>query len=93
MKKEVNREFPKFVPWENVDYHEKTTKYFAKVKGLPSTSLNPKISIIIEHMTTKDIVEVFGLDCSSFKTKTLICTLMLTWILSSFIGKFMDWPL
>jgi len=42
MKKEVNREFPKFVPWENVDYHEKIIEYFAKVKGLLSTSLKPQ---------------------------------------------------
>jgi hypothetical protein len=67
MKREVNREFPKFVLWENVDYHEQITKYFAKVKGLPGTSLNPKVNIIIEHMIAKYIVEMFGLDCSSFK--------------------------
>ncbi len=47
----MNKGFPKFVLWENVDYHEQTTEYFAKVKGLPSTRLNPKVSIIIEHMT------------------------------------------
>lgn len=93
MKREVNRKFPKFVFWENVDYHEQITKYFAKVRGLLGTSLNPKVSIIIEHMTTKDIVEMFGLDCLSFKIRTFTCTWTQTWILSSFIGKFMDQPL
>ncbi len=71
MNREMNKGFPKFVLWENVDYHEQTTEYFAKVKGLPSTRLNPKVSIIIEHMTANtqlkcldQIVEVLRLEPS-----------------------------
>ncbi len=68
----MNRKFPKFVLWENADYHEQTTKYYAKVKGLPITSLNPKVSIIIEHMIAKDIVELFGPDCQVLKPQPSI---------------------
>jgi hypothetical protein len=41
LKKEVNREFLEFFPWDHVDYHEQTVEVFANIKELPSRGLNP----------------------------------------------------
>jgi hypothetical protein len=34
VKKKVSRKFPKFVPWEHIDYSEQTIEYFAKFREL-----------------------------------------------------------
>jgi hypothetical protein len=41
LKKEVNREFPEFFPWDHVDYHEQIVEFFANIKELLSRGLNP----------------------------------------------------
>jgi hypothetical protein len=92
VKKEVSRKFPKFVPWEHVDYNEQTIEYFAKFKELPCIGVTPKVGITTELVTTKDIIEVFGTDCSSFKTMNLHLHMMLRGILLSYTRKFMDLP-
>jgi hypothetical protein len=67
----VSTKFPKFPPWDHVDYHEQIVKFFATIKELPTRGLNLKFGINNEHVTTSNIDEVFGVDCSSFNTINL----------------------
>jgi hypothetical protein len=67
-KREMSTKFPKFPPWDHVDYHEQTVEFFATIKELPTRGLNPKFGINSEHVTTSNIDEVFGANCSNFMT-------------------------
>ncbi len=41
LKKNVNKKFLEFFPWDHVDYHEQIVNVFATIKELPSRRLNP----------------------------------------------------
>jgi len=64
----MSTKFRKFPPWDHVDYHEQTVNFFVTIRELPTRGLNPKFGINSEHVTTFNIDEVFGANCSSFKT-------------------------
>jgi len=53
------------------NYHDQIVEFFATIRELPTRGLNPKFGINTEHVKTFDIDEVFGADCSSFKTINL----------------------
>jgi hypothetical protein len=64
----MNRKFLEFSRWGHFDYHEQIVGYFATVRELPSTDLNPKFGITNGHVTTFDIAKMFESKYSSFKT-------------------------
>jgi hypothetical protein len=71
MKREVNKKFP---PWEHIDFHEQIINYFATIKKLPNMGLNPKLSIINEHVTIFNIEKVLGQIVLVLKQQTYIYT-------------------
>ncbi len=74
------------------NYHDQIVEFFATIRELPTRGLNLKFGVNTEHVKTFDIDEVFGVDCSSFKTINLylhVDTNSRKRLLSS-IGKCMD---
>jgi hypothetical protein len=58
----------KFLPWELVEFHKQTEKYFVIFRKLSSMGLNLRLGITNKHVSIIDIKKVFGPDCSSLKT-------------------------
>ncbi len=59
--------WPKFPPWEHVDYKDQTEEYFKTIRRLNNVGLNLKTKIPSCLVTKVHIVEIFGLGCESLK--------------------------
>ncbi len=63
--------WPKFSPWEHVDYKDQIEEYFKTIRKLSYVGLNPKTEIPSCLVTKVDIVEILSLGCESLKTTNL----------------------
>jgi hypothetical protein len=57
--------WPKFPPWEPVDYKNQIKHYFKTIRRLNNEGLNPKTKI---PTCDNDIAKIFGFGCEGLKT-------------------------
>lgn len=80
----MNKKFP---PQEHINFHEQIINYFATIRKLPNMGLNPKLSIINEHVTIFNIEKVLGQIVLVLKQQTYIYTWIIRESQSNFLAN------